>query len=159
VLRGSIYGEFRPSSRVTLALGMRAQHSSSPLLSFEEFSAGNYTIGRGYDPGVILGDRGVGVQAELRVGSVVPPAANAVSAEPYIFLDQVWIRNLDQLDGAPRDQNVTSFGGGVRATLGDQFRLDLALAVPIDRVGPLLERPDPRFLLSLTTRLWPWSLK
>jgi len=39
----------------------------------------------------------------------------------------------------------------------DRFRLDTALAIPMERVGLLDEKPGPRLLFSLTTRLWPWS--
>ena len=45
VLRYTMYGEFRPIPKLTLALGARAQYAWKPLLSFEEFSAGNYTVG------------------------------------------------------------------------------------------------------------------
>ena len=94
VLRGNIYGEVRPIPRVTFALGVRGQYSHDPLLSFEEFSAGNYTIGRGYDPGALLGDSGLAVQAELRFGSAVPTSDSEFRAEPYVFVDQAWVWNL-----------------------------------------------------------------
>lgn len=157
VLRATGYGEFRPVPKVTLALGARAQYSEEPLFSFEEFSAGNYTIGRGYDPGTLLGDSGVAFQVELRFGSAIPMAADAFSAEPFVFLDQAWVWNEDQLLGFGR-QEVTSIGVGVRAAFGDRFRLDAIVAAPQD-AGPLqTRRSEPRFLLSFTTRLWPWSL-
>jgi hypothetical protein len=31
------------------------------------------------------------------------------------------------------------------------------MAFPLSRVGIENKRPSPRFLISLTTRLWPWS--
>ena len=155
VLRGGVYGEFRPVPRVTVALGLRGQWSSDPLLSFEEFSAGNYTAGRGYDPGTLLGDSGVGLQAELRFGSAVPTAPNEFRIEPYVFFDQAWVWNEDRLFALPR-QELSSVGGGVRAAYGDRFRLDLLIAAPLDR-GPFqTRRGDPRLLVSFTTRLWPW---
>jgi phosphoglycolate phosphatase-like HAD superfamily hydrolase len=51
-----------------------------------------------------------------------------------------------------------SIGGGARVVF-DRFSLDAALAVPMTRVGLFDEKPDPRFLISLTSRLWPWSYK
>ncbi|MFL6763913.1 MAG: ShlB/FhaC/HecB family hemolysin secretion/activation protein, partial [Sphingomicrobium sp.] len=69
VLRYTAYGEYRPVQKLTLALGARGQYAWKPLLSFEEFSAGNYTVGRGYDPGALLGDSGFGTSAEIRYGS------------------------------------------------------------------------------------------
>ncbi|MEA3029367.1 MAG: hypothetical protein QOG13_692 [Sphingomonadales bacterium] len=155
VLRGGAYGEFRPIPRLTVALGLRGQWSGDPLLSFEEFSAGNYTAGRGYDPGTLLGDSGIGLQAELRFGSAAPPAPDQFRAEPYLFFDQAWVWNEDRIFSLGR-QELGSVGGGVRAAYGDRFRLDLLVAVPLDR-GPLQARKgDPRILVSFTTRLWPW---
>ncbi len=156
VFRGSAYGEYRPVSGVTVALGTRFQVAGQPLLSFEEFSAGNYTVGRGYDAGTLLGDSGIGFQAELRGGSLIATSASKPAAEGYLFFDYAKISNEDELftfDG-PRD--LSSAGIGVRANL-DRFRLDVALAFPLQRAGFLNEKPDPRLLFSLTTRLWPWS--
>ena len=51
---------------------------------------------------------------------------------------------------------LSSAGGGLRAELGDRFRLDATLAVPLQRAGLQTERGDPCFLLTLTTRIRPW---
>ena len=82
MVRALLYGEYRPVPNLTLALGARSQYAWEPLLSFEQFSVGNYTVGRGYDPGSLLDDRGWGTQAEIRFGSTVPksPAKPAVEA-------------------------------------------------------------------------------
>jgi hemolysin activation/secretion protein len=157
VLRGAMTAEYRPHPRLTFAANMRAQYSGDPLFSFEEFSAGNFTIGRGYDPGAILGDSGLGVQAELRYGSAFPRSPDDWAFEPFVFADQAWAWNEDQLTSIGR-QEITSVGAGVRAAWGDKLRLDVMLAVPLDRTLFETER-DPRLLISLTTRLWPWSFR
>ena len=158
VLRGSAYGEYRPLPLFTMALGLRGQWSNDPLLSFEEFSAGNYTVGRGYDPGALLGDSGVGLQAELRLGSQVPATARAMAVEGYTFFDHARVHNEDHLFVTPMSRKLSSVGVGARAAW-DRFRLDFALAVPLTHVGLLDKRPDPRLLVSLSTRLWPWSFR
>ncbi len=155
VLRAAAYGEWRPVPRLTLALELRGQHSAHPLLSFEEFSAGNYTIGRGYDPGTLLGESGIGLQAELRYGRIFPDRADQLVAEPYLFYDHAWVWNEDRLFVIP-GQQLSAVGGGVRAVYGDRFRLDVLLAVPLERAGLQARRGDPRLLVSFTTRLWPW---
>ena len=157
VLRGNVYGEFRPMPKLTLALGARAQLASKPLMSFEEFSAGNYTIGRGYDPGSLLGDRGFGTQAEIRIGSTVQTSSKP-AAEGYAFFDYARISNRDRLFVDTSSRDLSSVGAGVRMSF-DRFRLDTAIAIPMQRVGLLNHKPDPRLLFSLTTRLWPWSFK
>ncbi|HET7605103.1 MAG TPA: ShlB/FhaC/HecB family hemolysin secretion/activation protein [Sphingomicrobium sp.] len=156
VLRYTGYGEFRPIPKLTLALGARVQYAWKPLLSFEEFSAGNYTVGRGYDPGALLGDKGFGTQAEIRVGSRVPSRAKRPAVEGYAFWDHASVGNHDKLFVVRQSDHLNSVGAGARINF-DRFALDAALAVPLTRVGIENIRPDPRFLVSLTTRLWPWS--
>jgi hemolysin activation/secretion protein len=157
VLRFGLLAEYRPDPRFTASLGVRGQYSGDPLFAFEEFAGGNYTIGRGYDPGAILGDSGIGFQAELRYGSAIPERPDQFAVEPFIFLDQVWAWNEDRLFPIP-GQELTSIGGGVRAAYGDRLRLEVALVVPLDRTLLQPDR-DPRLLISLTTRLWPWSFR
>ena len=156
VFRGSAYGEYRPISGITLALGTRFQLAGQPLLSFEEFSAGNYTIGRGYDAGTLLGDSGIGFQAEIRGGSLIATSASKPAVEGFLFFDHARISNEDDLFVFEGPNTLSSAGLGVRANL-DRFRLDAALAFPLKRAGLLTETPDTRLLFSLSTRLWPWS--
>ena len=126
--------------------------------SFEEFSAGNYTAGRGYDPGVLLGDMGFGLQAELRFGSRIPRARGEPGIEGYGFWDHALVRNRDRLTVTAGREHLNSVGGGARINF-DRFALDAALAIPLTRAGLDNRRPDPRLLISLTTRLWPWSYR
>lgn len=156
VVRSTVYGELRPVPKLTLALGAQAQYSWKPLLSFEEFSAGNYTVGRGYDPGALIGDRGWGTQAEVRIGSRVPVSTSRPALEGYLFWDHVNIHNLDRLFVLEGRTHLNSVGAGARLNW-NRFALDAALAVPLTHIGTDDRRPDPRFLVSLTTRLWPWS--
>ncbi|HST35797.1 MAG TPA: ShlB/FhaC/HecB family hemolysin secretion/activation protein [Allosphingosinicella sp.] len=155
VVRGGLYGEFRPVPNFTIAIGARGQWASDSLFSFEEFSAGNYTAGRGYDPGALLGDSGIGLQAELRYGNTVPAGPKDLAFEPYVFFDQAWVWNEDVLFAMPR-QEVSSIGGGIRAVYGDRFRIDVLLAEPLDRTPLQTRRGDTRLLVTLTARLWPW---
>jgi len=155
VIRYTGYGEFRPVPKLTLALGARGQYAWKPLLSFEEFSAGNYTVGRGYDPGALLGDMGFGTQAEIRYGSRIPLSANKPAVEGYAFWDHAIVRNRDRLLPVIGRDHLNSVGAGARINW-DRFILDAGVAVPLTHVGPFNSRPDPRVLISLTTRLWPW---
>jgi hemolysin activation/secretion protein len=158
VLRYTAYGEVRPMPKLTLALGTRLQYSWKPLLSFEEFSAGNYTVGRGYDPGSLLGDRGLGTQAEIRFGRRVPTSADKAAVEAYGFWDHAWVHNLDKLFVVAGSTHLDSIGGGARVNF-DRFAIDAALAFALTRVGIEDKRPSPRFLISITSRLWPWSFR
>ncbi|MES2137971.1 MAG: ShlB/FhaC/HecB family hemolysin secretion/activation protein [Pseudomonadota bacterium] len=158
VLRYTMYGEYRPVPKITFALGARAQYAWKPLLSFEEFSAGNYTVGRGYDPGTLLGDLGFGTQTEIRYGSRVPASARKAAVEGYAFWDRAMVRNRDRLFVLAGREHLNSVGGGARVNF-DRFALDASIAVPLTRVGIDNKRPGPRVLVSLTSRLWPWSYR
>ena len=131
VLRYTGYGEFRPISKLTLALGARVQYSGKPLLSFEEFSAGNYTVGRGYDPGTLLGDKGFGTQAEIRFGTRTPPSAHKAAFEGYAFWDHASVSNHDKLFVIAASQKLDSVGGGARVNF-DRFALDAGARNPAD---------------------------
>ena len=155
VIRYTAYGEFRPAPKLTLALTARGQYAWKPLLSFEEYSAGNYTVGRGYDPGALLGDRGFGTQSEIRYGSRIPVSAKRAAVEGYVFWDQAMVRNEGQTDLVFGREHLHSVGGGARINW-DRFTLDGGVAVPLTRIGLLDRKPPVRFLVSLTSRLWPW---
>ena len=158
VLRSGLVGEFRPIKSVTLAVNVRAQMAWKPLLSFEEFSAGNYTVGRGYDPGTLIGDRGFGTQSEIRFGSRIQPSAKKPAIEAYAFWDHARVSDRDRLTVVDQSNKLDSVGAGARIGFG-RIALDAAIAVPLTRVGLFNEKPDPRFLVSLTSRLWPWSIR
>ncbi len=138
-----------------LVLAPRAQYAFGPVFAFEEFTAGNYTVGRGYDPGTLTGDSGVGLAAELRGPRFLANQARTLTIQPYVFGDAAWAwtKNL------PGSQRLTSAGGGLRAEWGDRFRLDAALAVPLERAGVAATRGSARFLITLTTRLLPWRTR
>jgi hemolysin activation/secretion protein len=157
LLRFEALGEYRPVPKLTLALAVRAQFTGDPLLSFEQYSAGNYTIGRGYDPAALLADRGVGVQAEIRYGSLIAPAPRALAWQAFAFLDAARVSEAGRIPTLAGGRNLASAGGGIRAALGDGARLEATFAVPLERIGLQTQRSDPRLLISFTTRLWPWS--
>ena len=150
--------EYRPLPKIAFVLSPRAQYATKPLFSFEQFSAGNYTAGRGYDPGSLIGDSGLGFQAELRFGTLVPQTRNSLTLQPYAFFDHswVWTKNDPTIADFDKSQQLSSVGGGLRATFGDHARLDVAVAQPLDRVGLQTHKGDTRLLVSLTTKLWPW---
>lgn len=157
LLRLEAYGEYRPRPKIALVGGLRAQATGDPLLSFEQYSAGNYTIGRGYDPGTLLADRGIGASAELRYGSLVSPGPGKPAWQAFAFIDAARVSEAGRIPTLTGGRTLVSAGAGLRAALGDGARLEAVLAVPLERAGVPAVRPDPRLLLSLTTRLWPWS--
>ncbi|HMI41496.1 MAG TPA: ShlB/FhaC/HecB family hemolysin secretion/activation protein [Sphingomicrobium sp.] len=153
VIRGSASGELALGQSFAIALSPRAQYAFAPLLSFEEYTAGNYTVGRGYEPATLAGDSGVGFAAELRGPHLSLIKQSQLLVQPYVFSDAAWVWNKN-LSGDP--DHLLSVGGGARAELGDRLHLDATVAVPAAKAGPLNRRGDTRFLLTLTSRLLPW---
>jgi hemolysin activation/secretion protein len=152
LVRANALAEWRPAKLFTLSAAPRAQWANDPLLAYEEFSGGNFTVGRGFDPGTIIGDSGVAVALEARYGSFVPANTESFAFQPFVFFDAAWVWNKDTAFDGLDPQKLYSAGGGVRVAYGDLARLDMTLAVPLNRGGFLAEKPDPRLLLSLTTQ-------
>jgi len=151
LMRAGGSGEFVLAPNVSVALSAVGQVSADPLFAFEEFSAGNYTVGRGYDPGTLIGDEGIGGSLEIRIDRLTP-VRGRLALQPFAFVD--WARVWNKGHGR---ESLMSLGGGLRASYDGRFRLDLMLAVPTMRAGLQNEKGDPRLLLSFTTKLWPWG--
>jgi hemolysin activation/secretion protein len=152
LLRVAANGELALGESFAVSLSPRAQYAFNPLLSFEEFTAGNYTVGRGYDPSILSGDSGVGFLAEFRGPRLMPIKKSQLTLQPYVFGDAAWVWNKN--DGVGAD-HLKSAGGGVRAELGDRMRLDTAVAVPLEKTGFNNRKGDVRLLVTLTGRILP----
>lgn len=125
-----------------MSANVQTQWADGPLLAYEEQQLGNYTIGRGFDPGAATGDTGVGIQ--LEAGWAVPVDRAAVEA--FVFVDALSLRN-DDVGGYAAD--AWSAGAGARAS-GGGFDLSLVYAAPQAEPFPGAGKPDPRVLVSLT---------
>ncbi|OHD01053.1 MAG: hemin transporter [Sphingopyxis sp. RIFCSPHIGHO2_01_FULL_65_24] len=152
LVRANALAEWRPVKNFTLSAAPRAQWASDPLLAYEEFSGGNFTVGRGFDPGTVIGDSGVAVSVEARYGSLVPANTESGALQPFVFFDAAWVWNKDLAFAGLNPQKLYSAGGGIRLAYGDFGRLDLTVAVPLNRAGFLTQKPEPRFLLNFTTQ-------
>jgi hemolysin activation/secretion protein len=152
VLRATAQAELALGRDFAVAVAPRAQYAFDPLLSFEEFTAGNYTVGRGYDPATLSGESGVGMAVELRGPRLIPTARTRLSLQPYLFGDAAWVWNKN--DGVGAD-HLKSAGGGVRAELSDRFRLDGTVAVPLEKTRFEGRKGDVRVLVTLTSRILP----
>jgi hemolysin activation/secretion protein len=152
VLRAGGQGELALGRDFAIAVSPRLQYALDALLSFEEFTAGNYTVGRGYDPATLSGDSGVGVTAELRGPRIMPLKQSKLTLQPYVFGDAAWAWNKNDGAGA---EHLKSAGGGIRAELSDRLRLDGVVAVPLEKAGFDNRKGDVRMLVTLTSRILP----
>lgn len=156
LLRLNAAVEYRPTPLWTLAVDTQAQITGDALPAFEELAAGSFSIGRGYDPGAVLGDRGVLSSFELRYGSLSPNSANAFAFQPYVFSDYAVVWNEDPSRRAANPDRLWSAGGGLRLAWGRGIQSDLLVAVPLETPDLAQTRGDVRFLFSITASLFPW---
>jgi hemolysin activation/secretion protein len=156
VARLKASAEFRPEPHFTIAIAPVLQIASSPLLPYEQISFGNYTVGRGLDPGILQGDGGFGSSVELRYGSLLPKKRDGLAFEPFLFADYAtaWLKDRGL---APRPRDVLTGGVGVRGRWGDRFDFGATLAAPLKRAGYQTHKGDVRLLFTLTARVLPWG--
>lgn len=154
IIRAQIAAKFGITPWLDLASDYRAQWADKPLLNFDEFSVGNLTVGRGYDPGANSGDRAVAGSFELRVK---PIRTADYDIEFFGFYDKVrlWNRGLDPTE---RNRVLRSYGGGARVILPGRAVLEVTYAHPQDKALLIDDRrPPDRLLISLTTQLVPFG--
>jgi hemolysin activation/secretion protein len=154
LVRAAAEFEYSLSNRISAVLAPRAQYAFDPVLAYEEFTVGNYTIGRGYDPGTLTGDSGLGAKFELRGPRFNLSEKASLVAQPFVFTDWAKIWEKNDLGNA----DVVSVGGGFRGTLSDRVYFDAAVAVPLHDAPLTGRKGDVRFLFTLSTRLLPWEM-
>lgn len=153
VVRGTLDGTLRLSKAVSLTGSVFGQWANNALLNIEEFSIGNLTYGRGYDPGSNGADRTIAFRIEPRVRMI---DTDRIKVELSTFYDNIRIWNLDN-GTLETKRTLESIGGGVRVMADSRFILDLTYAKPLKLALASAERrPTDRLLVSLTTKLLPW---
>jgi hemolysin activation/secretion protein len=156
VIRGQLDGKVGLGPIFELFGSARGQWTNQPLLNYDEFSIGNLTVGRGYDPGANTGDKAIAGTIEPRVNL---PTGPRVATQLFGFYDVVRLYNLDTGSTEAR-RKLESYGGGVRVTLSGIARLDVTYAHPRDKpllTGATAKVPKDRVLVSLTAQLVPFG--
>ncbi|MGF6296749.1 hemolysin activation/secretion protein [Paraburkholderia sp. WC7.3d] len=126
---------FALGSGFTLAANGTFQWTPNTLLPSEEIGLGGESSVRGYDPYVVLGDRGWNVQTELRTPAIAFGASNAL-VQPFVFFDagRVWTR-IDQ----PAENNpglLAAIGAGVRFKWSRFVDFRCSYAAPLRAATP-----------------------
>lgn len=136
------------TDRVTAQVSVQGQYTGDRLLSGELVSFGGPSIGRGYDPSLLAGERGLGLAGELQYDLPVKLAPVTDSAKLYVFAD--WARATTLARGATPKQNqyISSIGAGVRSVLWQHASVDMQLARAIRTVVGSRQR-GLRFNLSI----------
>ena len=126
------------------------QISDVPLPVYEEVVLGEFTYGRGYEPGSIVGDRGFGFAGEIRF---FPPGRDFSwldRLEVYGFIDYGRVYDIGMPTGREYE-DLTSVGFGTRFQALESLYGDFYLAMP-QTVGlsTLGVKPKPGVKFTLT---------
>ncbi len=129
-------------------IDLRGQWANDPLMAIEEFSFGNYTVGRGYDPGAAAGDSVIAAALTLS-GFKQQFWNDRIGTELVAFYDVGRYWNEDTT-GTPA-RTLASAGGGVRLLFNNRVRADITYAHPLDQPRGVGEsRPGGRVLFNIT---------
>jgi hemolysin activation/secretion protein len=136
----------------SFAITGNAQYAFDSLVTGEEVLFGGAQIGRGYDPGGISGDSGVGGSFELRYDTRIPDwDINAM--QPYAFFDAatVWSHARPVSTGIVlANASLDSVGGGVRTWFPYNIYWDVEVARTLDAVpGSDNGKRETKFLTDL----------
>jgi len=160
VVRAGADGEARISRRWTVYGRAEGQWSDGPLLAPDEYSVGNLTIGRGFDPGSAFGDQAAAFVVESRWGPF-GIGSGQFRYSPFAFYDSVTYWNDDTF--GVDDRTVRSAGAGVRMQIRENIRLDVLWAKALDAPLGLGEKvPGSKVLVNLTVSFddalrWAWD--
>ncbi len=148
LLRANADVEAGLTERVSGALRVQGQYTSKRLMPYEQFSLGDLSVGRGYDPAAVLGDSGLAASFDVRYGPL--QLHRQVQAMPFAFFDVGYVANNDAaLSGLPANRTLRSVGAGMVMRVANRANLELTYAYPLDRaVGGL--RQEPRLTVNLT---------
>ncbi len=143
-----------PGSGLTLSVHYQGQYADRPLLAYEELPIGNLTIGRGYDPDALSGDRAIAGEFKAEVGPIWVMKSRKLGFTPYGFFDVARVSNLDL---GSQDVTVRSMGGGVSVLITKPtpsqrgvVTADFAYAKPLDKpLAAALTKPPARFLVQI----------
>lgn len=115
---------------VNLLIQAAAQYTRDTLLAAEEFRLGGEKFGRGYDPGELLGDRGIAGSLELQVNLATGNTEWFTAYQLYTFLDNGRVWNLD---AGSSPMGLLSGGFGVRFQVTETASAEVEVAQPISR--------------------------
>jgi hemolysin activation/secretion protein len=127
-----------------IELVAQGQWTDRSLLASEQFQVGNFTVGRGYDPGAASGDRAVGAQVQAGWPLTAVLFGARAPVEPFIFYDAARVENITSYSAS-----IASAGGGVHADLPWALHLDAIAADPLRAPLPSAKTPAARLLISL----------
>ena len=121
-------------NRFSLRMQALGQYTHDKLLVGEQIVFGASTIGRGFAPAIIAGDKGLGAMVELRYG--LNAGALRWFGSPQLYLSRDWAdtRTVATAATAASSASISSDAVGLRFTLNKKTSVDLRMAHAIQKI-------------------------
>jgi hemolysin activation/secretion protein len=110
---------------------MRGTWAFVPLLSSEQYTFGGITLGRGYDPSEIIGDRGFGGSMELRYDVTLNYFISPLQFYTFYDIGAMW--NILVNAASPAKISASSAGTGVRVNITKYVSGNFLWAQPLTK--------------------------
>jgi hemolysin activation/secretion protein len=135
------------TERLSTQFNLQGQYTGDRLAAGELTSFGGPAIGRGYDPSVLAGERGLGLAGEVQYALPVGIPGLIDGTKLYGFAD--WARSTSLATAADpkRNEYLSSFGAGLRTLVKSHLSIDMQLA-QASRTVDTTARRGPRFNIS-----------
>ncbi|HVK80021.1 MAG TPA: ShlB/FhaC/HecB family hemolysin secretion/activation protein, partial [Verrucomicrobiae bacterium] len=140
------------TERALLRVRTQAQISGDRLPTSERFALGGEQYGRAFASGLVQGDQGIAASAEAAYRPRLQFAPRLAGSEAYAFVDggTVWVR--ERTLSPSTDESLSSYGAGVRISLGRSLSMGIEIARPIDSPATDTEDDDWRLTYSIRAR-------
>ena len=126
---------------------IQGQYTKDSLISGELISFGGPSIGRGYDPSLIAGDRGLGGLLELRYDSNFKIDKYFTRPQLYVFADLSRATTIANGTNPKNTDSLASVGGGIRFDILKRGHFDVQFSDGLRNISGANGR-NPRITLS-----------
>ncbi|MFM8246138.1 MAG: ShlB/FhaC/HecB family hemolysin secretion/activation protein [Burkholderiaceae bacterium] len=132
----------------------QGQWTADKLLAGEQVFFGGMGLGRGYDSGAVVGDRGAGVLLELR-RDILPEHWQGLREgrlQLYVFTDyaRAWLLANSSTGSATTSNWLQSVGAGLRYRNDTGLSIDFMVADACRVIQSTDPRSDPRVVILVT---------
>lgn len=140
----------------SVLLAAKAQHTfGDSLLASEQITAGGNSYGRGFDPAVISGDKGLLIKSEISLPvQEIAAGLNLAHAEPYGFFDAAFVTDEKTAAGIIDTRRLFSAGLGLRFMPTDKLSgyVEGAKQLPISELADGTNPKGFRLTIGLMAR-------
>lgn len=138
------------TKHLSFSASVQGQFTGDRLASGEQISFGGQQIGRGYDPSLVSGERGLAVSAEAVLSlPKIGLSGKIDSLQVYAFGDWSRATTIAFASDPEKTASLASLGLGIRFIIFGKHMVDLQLADPRKDIANVSSDPRVKFSLTL----------